>query len=78
MFDLENEKILVTKKTITAMETLQKEYYVSCNFRLCIINSGTGIWQIGDDLHTIKARDTVILDNRQNALSLRFQKRGLI
>lgn len=77
MFDLENEKILVTQKTIKASETLIREYYVSCNFRLCMINSGNGIWQIGDGLYTIKAGDVVILDNRQKRAFIEAPEDGI-
>lgn len=79
MFDLNNCNISVYDMKLLPPEPNEEiKYYVSANFKLCIINSGEGIWDIGNTFYKVKRGDIIILNNRANrAFSEIFSREGI-
>lgn len=63
MFDLDNNSIRVSKLTLT-YNSFSRNLYFSHNFRLCLVDRGSGIWQIGEKSFHVKTGDVVLLNNR--------------
>ncbi|MDD4689873.1 MAG: AraC family transcriptional regulator [Eubacteriales bacterium] len=64
MLDFSNYHITVYK--IKAANSDIRQYYVSGHFKLCIINKGEGVWEIGNRPYNVTCGDIVILNNREN------------
>lgn len=62
MFDLENKSIRVSKIKLN-IQSFSRNAYVPHNIKLCLVDKGSALWQIGDRLVPVKAGDVVILNN---------------
>ncbi len=63
MFDLENKSIHVSKIKLSR-QSFSRKVFISHNIKLCLVNSGSALWQIEDRLVPVKEGDVVILNNR--------------
>lgn len=63
MFDLENKSIHVSKIKLN-FQSFSRNLFISHNIKLCMVNKGHALWQIGDKCVSVKAGDVVILNNR--------------
>ena len=63
MFDLENKSIHVSKIKLSS-QSFSRDVFVSHNIKLCLVNSGSALWQIEDHLVAVKEGDVIILNNR--------------
>lgn len=62
MFGLEKKSIHVSKIKLSS-QSFSRNAYVSHNIRLCLVDKGSALWQIGDCLVPVKEGDVVILNN---------------
>ncbi len=67
MLDLENKSIYTTRVKLD-QSSFSRRLYVSQNLKICMINKGEGIWQIGNHCYPVKKNDIVVLNNRQKRI----------
>lgn len=63
MVDLENNSIRVNKLALQ-FNSFSRNPSFSHNFKVCLIQKGSGLWQIGEKHFHVKAGDVVLLNNR--------------
>ena len=63
MFDLENKSIHVSKIKLN-FQSFSRNLFIAHNIKLCLVNKGHALWQIGDKCVSVRVGDVVILNNR--------------
>lgn len=64
MFDLENKSITIMRMALN-FESFSRKLYASYHYKICVVHTGEGVWQIGSKFYPVKQGDIVILNNRQ-------------
>ena len=63
MFDLENKNIYVNNIKLD-YKSFSKKMFVSHKIKLCMVVTGSALWQIENRLISVKEGDVVILNDR--------------
>lgn len=64
MYNLEPKDIYIRQMRFNS-QNFSHDLFVSVNFKICLVNSGTAVWQIGDKCFSVKEGDIVILKSWQ-------------
>ncbi len=64
MYNLEHKDICIRQMRFNS-QNFSHDLFVSVNFKICLVNNGTAIWQIGDKCFSVKEGDIVILKSWQ-------------
>ena len=64
MYNLELRDIYIRQMSFNS-QNFSHDLFISVNFKICLVNNGTAIWQIGDKRFSVKEGDIVILKSWQ-------------